>query len=105
MLRFTLPCEPGSYRALRLFPDDNTTLVTVSSGDLEISGNGFSQVLHGGQSMKLSGDQELQARSPYSPGDDDFDRWANVVTATVATWIPSIPGNSGRPIYAWISTI
>src|SRR5579862_3169565 len=66
----------GSYR-VETFPDDNTTLVTVNSGDLEISGNGFSQVLHGGQSVKLSGDQELQADSVQPQGDDDFDRWCS----------------------------
>ena len=66
----------GSYR-VETFPDDNTTLVTVNSGDLEISGNGFSQVLHSGQSVKLSGDQELQADSVQPQGDDDFDRWCS----------------------------
>jgi hypothetical protein len=65
----------GSYR-VETFPDDDTTLVTVNSGDLEISGNGLSQVVHSGQSVKLSGDQEVRVDWLQSPGDDDFDRWS-----------------------------
>jgi hypothetical protein len=65
----------GSYR-VETFPDDDTTLVTVNSGDLEISGNGLSQVVHSGQSVKLSGDQEVRMEWLQSPGDDDFDRWS-----------------------------
>jgi hypothetical protein len=67
--------RPGSYR-VETFPEDNTTLVTVNSGDLEISGNGLSQVVHGGQSVKLSGDQEVQVSQVQPPADDDFDRWS-----------------------------
>ena len=67
--------RPGSYR-VETYPDDNTTLVTVNSGDLEISGNGLSQVLHSGQSVKLSGDQEVQISQVQPPADDDFDRWS-----------------------------
>ena len=67
--------RPGSYR-VETFPEDNTTLVTVNSGDLEISGNGLSQVLHSGQSVKLSGDQEVQISQVQPPADDDFDRWS-----------------------------
>jgi hypothetical protein len=64
----------GSYR-VETFPDDNTTLVTVDSGDLEISGNNLSQVVHSGQSVKLSGNDEVQVSWLQPPGGDDFDRW------------------------------
>ena len=66
--------RPGSYR-VETYPDDNTTLVTVNSGDLEISGNGLSQVVHSGQSVKLSGSDEVQLDWLSAPGSDDFDRW------------------------------
>ncbi|HZU33544.1 MAG TPA: DUF6600 domain-containing protein [Candidatus Angelobacter sp.] len=68
--------RPGSYR-VEAYPDDNTTLVTVNSGDLEISGNGFSQTIHSGQSVKLSGQDEVQMADVSNPGSDDFDRWCN----------------------------
>ncbi|MGC2697075.1 MAG: DUF6600 domain-containing protein [Candidatus Angelobacter sp.] len=66
--------RPGSYR-VETYPDDNTTLVTVNSGDLEVSGNGLSQVVHSGQSVKLSGIDEVRLDWLSAPGDDEFDRW------------------------------
>jgi hypothetical protein len=66
--------RPGSYR-VETYPDDNTTLVTVDSGDLEIDGNNFSQVVHSGQSLKLSGADDVQVSWLQPQGGDDFDRW------------------------------
>ena len=68
--------RPGSYR-VETYPDDNTTLVTVNSGDLEISGNGLSQTLHSGQSVKLMGSDQVEMAFVSGPGNDDFDRWCN----------------------------
>src|ERR1700757_2725352 len=64
--------RPGSYR-VETYPDDGTTLVTVNSGDLEISGNGFSQTIHAGQAVKLSGTDQVQMTDISIPGTDDFD--------------------------------
>lgn len=66
--------RPGSYR-VETYPDDNTTLVTVNSGDLEISGNGLSQTIHSGQSAKLSGTDQVALDWVSAPGEDDFDQW------------------------------
>jgi hypothetical protein len=66
--------RPGSYR-VETYPDDNTTLVTVDSGDLEINGNNFSQVVHSGQSLKLSGADDVRVSWLQPQGGDDFDRW------------------------------
>jgi hypothetical protein len=66
--------RPGSYR-VETYPDDGTTLVTVNSGDLEISGNGFSETIHSGQAVKLSGMDQVQMTDISVPGTDDFDRW------------------------------
>jgi hypothetical protein len=70
--------RPGSYR-VETYPDDNSTLVTVNSGDLEISGNGLSQVLHSGQSVKLTGGDQDDVQMDWvsALGGDDFDRWSN----------------------------
>ena len=70
--------RPGSYR-VETYPDDNTTLVTVNSGDLEISGNGLSQVLHSGESVKLTGGDQDQVQLDWvsALGGDDFDRWSS----------------------------
>lgn len=66
--------RPGSYR-VETYPDDNTTLVTVDNGDLEISGNGVSQTIHSGQSVKLSGTDEVYLDRISAPREDDFDQW------------------------------
>jgi hypothetical protein len=68
--------RPGSYR-VETYPDDNTTLVVVNSGDLEISGNGLSQIVHGGQSVKLTGGDQYEAQLDWisAPQGDEFDRW------------------------------
>ncbi len=68
--------RPGSYR-VETYPDDGTTLVTVNSGDLEISGNGISQTVHSGQSVKLVGTDDVQMAFVSAPGGDDFDSWCN----------------------------
>jgi hypothetical protein len=66
--------RPGSYR-VETYPDDNSTLVVVNSGDLEIDGNGFSQVIHSGQSVKLTGADQVQMSWVQPPRNDDFDQW------------------------------
>ncbi len=68
--------RPGSYR-VETYPDNGTTLVTVNNGDLEISGNGLSQTVHSGQSVKLEGTDEVQMAFVSGPGNDDFDSWCN----------------------------
>jgi Family of unknown function (DUF6600) len=66
--------RPGSYR-VETYPDNNTTLVTVDSGDLQISGNGLSQTIHSGQFVKLSGTDQVYLDRVSAPGEDDFDQW------------------------------
>jgi hypothetical protein len=67
--------RPGSYR-VEIYPDEATTLVTVNSGDLEINGNGFSQTVHSGQTVKLTGtDNDVQLDSVSASQPDDFDNW------------------------------
>lgn len=64
----------GSYR-VETYPEDNTTLVTVNTGDLEISGSGFAQTVHAGEAVKLSGTEQVQLDFVSAPGTDDFDQW------------------------------
>ncbi|HEY6350773.1 MAG TPA: hypothetical protein VI636_15340, partial [Candidatus Angelobacter sp.] len=44
----------GNYR-VETFPDSDTTFVTVTSGELEISGTEDSAIVHAGQSVRLTG--------------------------------------------------
>lgn len=68
--------RPGSYR-VETYPDDNTTLVVVNEGDLEINGPGFSRTLHSGQAVELRGTDEVAMNYINAPYGDDFDQWCN----------------------------
>ncbi|HEY6271325.1 MAG TPA: DUF6600 domain-containing protein [Terriglobales bacterium] len=66
----------GSYR-VESYPDDNnTTVLTVNSGDVEVNGSGFSQTVHAGQAVKMSGSDQVQLEFIALAGSDDFDQWA-----------------------------
>ena len=66
----------GNYR-IEAYPNDNTTLVVVNSGDLEISGDGIDRTLHSGQAARLTGDNPAELVSVDPPGSDGFDTWCN----------------------------
>lgn len=65
----------GYYR-VDTFPNDNATLVSVYSGDMQLSGGGLSQTVHGGQAVKLTGSGPIQAAYTELPGSDSFDEWS-----------------------------
>ena len=67
--------ESGDYR-MDAFPNDNTTLVSVNSGNLDISGGGLSQTVDEGQAVKLEGSDQIQATLVSIPDADSFDRWS-----------------------------
>lgn len=67
---------PGSYR-VESYPDNNnTTVLIVNNGDVEVNGNSFSQTVHGGQAVKISGTDQPQVEFIAMAGGDDFDRWS-----------------------------
>ena len=67
----------GSYR-VESYPDDNnTTVLFVNSGEVEVNGNGFSETVHGGQAVKMSGTDQPQVEFIALAGNDDFDRWSS----------------------------
>lgn len=65
----------GYYR-IDTFPNENTTLVSVYSGDVQLSGGGLSQVVHGGQAVKLTGSGPIQVNYASLPAEDNFDQWS-----------------------------
>ncbi|MGH9353836.1 MAG: DUF6600 domain-containing protein [Terriglobia bacterium] len=67
--------RPGYYR-VDTFPNDNATLVSVYSGDAQLSGGGLSQTIHGGQAVKLTGAGPIQLNSASLPSQDNFDQWS-----------------------------
>ena len=65
---------PGDYR-VETFPSNNTTLVTVTNGGLDVSGGDLSQRVESGQAVKLIGTDPIAVSFLSPPEPDDFDQW------------------------------
>ena len=66
----------GNYR-IEAYPDDDSTLVVVNSGELEISGEGIDERLLSGQAARLIGANPVQVARLAPPAYDNFDNWCN----------------------------
>jgi len=64
----------GFYR-VDVNPDTESTLVSVNSGTLQVSGGGVSQTVDGGQAVQLTGTDPIQISSFVLPNKDEFDEW------------------------------
>jgi FecR protein len=67
--------QRGQYR-VDTFPDDNTTLVSVYSGSVQLSGGGLNQSVQSGQAVKLMGSGPIQVTDVSLPPQDSFDEWS-----------------------------
>ncbi len=68
--------QPGDIR-IDSYPQDDTTLVTVNSGQVEVTGPSLSEYVSSGQALKLTGSNPIYAQPVqlYPPDDfDSFDR-------------------------------
>ena len=82
---------PGDYR-VETFPDDNTTLVVVNSGSLEVTGGAVSERVESGQAAKLTGTDPIQVSLVSLPAGDDFDQWCwerdrRIASATSTSYV------------------
>ena len=68
--------SPGRYR-VDTDPNNDTTIVTVNSGSLQVSGGGADQTVQAGQVVQLTGSNPVQVASAPSRGPDDFDQWSS----------------------------
>jgi len=66
--------QAGSYR-VDTSPNDGVTLVSVSSGSLQVSGGDASQDVGSGQAVTLTGTNSIQIQPAYMPTEDSFDQW------------------------------
>lgn len=66
--------QAGSYR-VDASPNDGVTLVSVSSGSLQVSGGDASQDVGSGQAVTLTGTDSIQIQPAYMPTEDSFDQW------------------------------
>jgi hypothetical protein len=65
----------GSYR-VDADPNGGSTLVSVNSGSLEITGGGVTQAVQSGQAVRLTGTGPIQVDFLSLPEPDEFDRWS-----------------------------
>lgn len=66
---------PGSYR-VDVDPNGGTSVVTVNSGSLQVTGGGANQTVDAGQAVQLSGSESIEVDSVDMPAPDDFDQWS-----------------------------
>ncbi len=89
--------QAGSYR-IDTYPDQNMTLVTVNSGEVQVSGNDVNQMVGSGQAVQLTGSNPVQLQWVSVPGPDNFDQWSNerdqkYLNAQARQYVsPEIPG-------------
>src|SRR5579863_2864579 len=97
---------PGDYR-VDTNPTDASTLVTVNSGSLQVTGGDVAQNVGSGQAVRLTGTDPIQIASVSQPRQDGFDQWSTsrdhrVTASASARYVsPDTPGyedldNSGQ---------
>jgi FecR protein len=67
--------QQGLYR-VDTFPSDNTTLVSVYSGSVQLSGGGLNQTVQSAQAVKLMGTGPIEVTYVSLPQPDSFDEWS-----------------------------
>lgn len=68
--------QAGSYR-VDTYPNQNMTVVTVNTGEVQITGNNINQLVDGGQAVQLTGTNPVQLQWVAVLGPDSFDQWSN----------------------------
>jgi hypothetical protein len=66
--------QPGDFR-VDSYPQDDSTVVTVTSGQVEVTGPSLNQVLTAGQSLRLAGNNPVQAQMVGELEPDALDRF------------------------------
>jgi hypothetical protein len=67
--------QPGDFR-IDCYTGDGGTVVTVNSGEIDVTGPGLSQSLAAGQSARLMGSNPITLTALSLPGRDPFDVWS-----------------------------
>ncbi len=67
--------RPGDVR-VDSYPGDGGTVVTVDSGEVQLTGPGLSEQLQQGQSLRLVGTNPIELANLEMPGLDEFDSWS-----------------------------
>ena len=90
--------QPGDVR-VDVDPDGGATTVVLISGQVQVDGNGFQQVLQGGQSVRLEGTNPVSAQAVDAVAPDGLDGFSNDRDAAYQS------GAQGEDAYVNPSTI
>lgn len=66
--------QPGDFR-VDSYTGDGGTVVSVTSGQVQVTGPGLSEYVNAGQSVQLEGTNPIQLASIQPPAADAFDSW------------------------------
>ncbi|MHB8303017.1 MAG: DUF6600 domain-containing protein [Acidobacteriaceae bacterium] len=69
--------QPGDFR-IDCYTSDGGTVVTVNSGEVQITGPNLSQSLGPGHAMRFLGQNPITVMSMQLPGKDPFDVWSQL---------------------------
>jgi hypothetical protein len=68
--------QPGDVR-VDADPDSGATTVELFSGQVQVDGNGFQQILQGGQSVRLDGSNPISSQAMDASVPDGLDQFSN----------------------------
>jgi hypothetical protein len=89
--------QTGDYR-VDTYPDQNMTMLTVNSGEAQVTGDSLNQMVASGQAVQLTGTNPVQLQWVSVPGPDSFDQWCSerdqkYLNAQARQYVsPEVPG-------------
>ncbi len=68
--------QPGDYR-IETYPDQNMSVVTVNTGEVQVTGNNINQLVDSNTAVQLNGTNPVQLQWIAVAGPDAFDQWSS----------------------------
>ena len=68
--------QAGDYR-IETYPDQNMSVVTVNTGEVQVTGNNINQLVDGNTAVQLNGTNPVQLQWIAVAGPDSFDQWSS----------------------------
>jgi len=83
--------QPGDFR-VDVDPDGGATTVELFSGQVQVDGNGFQQILQAGQSVQLEGSNPISSQAMDAAVRDGLDQFSNDRDAAYQTGVQAEDG-------------
>lgn len=68
--------QPGDYR-IETYPNQNMSVVTVNTGEVQVTGDNINQLVDSNQAVQLTGNNPVQLQWIAVTGPDAFDQWSS----------------------------